>query len=256
MTQGRIHSLESFGTVDGPGTRYVVFVQGCPMRCMYCHNPDTWAMSGGTMMDPQEIFNQYKNNEPFYKNGGVTVTGGEPLMQVDFLIDLFTIFKDGNVHTCIDTSGIAFDPDNAEWMEKLDRLLALTDLVMLDIKHIDPEKHLELTGQPNENILKFAEYLDQKKVDLWIRHVVVPGLTDDDTYLYKLGYFIGGLSDLKALDVLPYHTMGKVKYEKLGYKYRLADTPAMTQDEAIAKKQVILDGIKARRKEDGKKEET
>lgn len=172
-------------------------------------------------------------------------------MQVDFLIDLFTIFKENNVHTCIDTSGIAFNPEDEELMKKLDRLMELTDLVMLDIKHIDPEKHLELTGQPNENILKFAEYLDKKHVDLWIRHVVVPGLTDDDTYLYKLGEFIGGLSDLKALDVLPYHTMGKVKYEKLGYKYRLEDTPAMTQDKAIEKKKVILEGIKARRAELG-----
>ncbi len=249
MTQGRIHSLESFGTVDGPGTRYVVFVQGCPMRCMYCHNPDTWAINAGKMIDPQYIFDQYKRNEPFYKNGGVTVTGGEPLLQPDFLIDLFTIFKNDNVHTCIDTSGIVFDPENEELMKKMDKLMTLTDLVMLDIKHIDPEKHLELTGQPNTNILKFAEYLDKKQVDLWIRHVVVPDLTDDDTYLYKLGYFIGGLSDLKALDVLPYHTMGKVKYEKLGYKYRLEGTPAMTQDKAIEKKQVILRGIKDRRAE-------
>ncbi len=247
MTQGRIHSLESFGTVDGPGTRYVVFVQGCPMRCMYCHNPDTWAMTGGTMMDPEYIFEQYKHNEAFYKNGGLTVTGGEPLMQVDFLIDLFTVFKKDHVHTCIDSSGIAFDPDNSEWMEKLDRLLELTDLIMLDIKHIDPDKHLKLTGQPNDKILAFARYLDQKKIDVWIRHVVVPGLTDDDEYLYKLGSFIGKLSNVKALDVLPYHTMGTVKYEKLGYKYRLEGTPAMTQSEAIEKKQVILNGIRDER---------
>ena len=148
--KGRIHSLESFGTVDGPGTRFVVFVQGCPMRCAYCHNPDTWAMTGGTMMEPEEIFEQYKRNEDFYKKGGITVTGGEPLMQVDFLIDLFTIAKANNVHTCIDSSGIAFKPDNTEFIKKLDELMKLTDLVMLDIKHIDPEKHKELTAQPNE----------------------------------------------------------------------------------------------------------
>ncbi|MCR5735068.1 MAG: pyruvate formate lyase-activating protein [Lachnospiraceae bacterium] len=251
MTQGRIHSLESFGTVDGPGTRYVVFVQGCPMRCMYCHNPDTWSMTGGELMDPEYIYEQYKHNDPFYKNGGVTVTGGEPLMQIDFLIDLFTIFKQANVHTCLDTSGIAFRQDDEELLKKYDRLMEVTDLVMLDIKHIDPSMHLMITGQPNDNILAFAEYLDKKHVDVWIRHVVVPGLTDDDKYLYKLGYFIGGLSNLKALDVLPYHTMGKVKYEKLGYKYRLADTPAMTQDQVITKKKVIIDGIKARREELG-----
>ena len=213
--QGRIHSLESFGTVDGPGTRFVVFVQGCPMRCAYCHNPDTWAMTGGTMMEPEEIFEQYERNKDFYKNGGITVTGGEPLMQVDFLIDLFTIAKEKNVHTCIDSSGIAFKPENTEFIKKLDRLMELTDLVMLDIKHIDPEKHKELTSQPNDGILAFAAYLNDRHVDMWIRHVVVPGITDDDKYLFDLGYFIGQFSNLKALDVLPYHTMGAVSYTHL-----------------------------------------
>ena len=245
--QGRIHSLESFGTVDGPGTRFVVFVQGCPMRCAYCHNPDTWAMNGGTLMEPEEIFEQYKRNEPFYKGGGITVTGGEPLMQVDFLIDLFTICKNNNVHTCIDTSGIAYKPDNTAFIEKLDRLMALTDLVMLDIKHIDPEKHKELTAQPNEGILAFAAYLEKQGVDMWIRHVVVPGLTDDDKYLYDLGYFIGQFSNLKALDVLPYHTMGENKYEKLGIEYKLAGVPAMDKNKIVEKKAVILEGIRKRR---------
>ena len=215
MTKGRIHSLESFGTVDGPGTRYVVFVQGCPMRCLYCHNPDTWAMTGGEEMDPEYIIEQYLHNEPFYKNGGgLTVTGGEPLMQVDFLIDL----------------------------------------VMLDIKHIDPTLHKKITGQPNDGILAFAQYLSDKGVDIWIRHVVVPGLTDDDKYLYDLGYFIGGLKTLRALDALPYHTMGKPKYEKLGIEYPLGDTPPMDKKDLIAKKEVILDGIRARRRDDGESE--
>lgn len=247
--QGRIHSLESFGTVDGPGTRFVVFVQGCPMRCAYCHNPDTWAMTGGTMMEPEYIFEQYKRNEPFYKGGGITVTGGEPLMQVDFLIDLFTIAKENNVHTCIDTSGIAYNPDNAPFIAKLDKLMELTDLVMLDIKHIDPEKHKELTAQPNEGILAFVDYLNRKNVDMWIRHVVVPGITDDDKYLFDLGYFIGQFSNLKALDVLPYHTMGETKYQKLGIPYKLAGVPAMDKDTVVEKKKVILDGIRKRRNE-------
>lgn len=249
MTQGRIHSLESFGTVDGPGVRYVVFVQGCPMRCAYCHNPDTWAMTGGTMMDPQEIIDNFERNRPFYTSGGITVTGGEPLMQIDFLIDLFTLAKQHNIHTDIDTSGIAYKPENTEYNKKLDKLMELTDLVMLDIKHIDPVKHKELTKQPNDGILAFAAYLNEKKVDMWIRHVIVPGITDDDEYLYKLGYFIGQFSNLKALDALPYHTMGKTKYEKLGMDYVLGDTPAMSQSVLLEKKQVILDGIKARRKE-------
>lgn len=243
--QGRIHSLESFGTVDGPGTRYVVFVQGCPMRCKYCHNPDTWDLNGGQMMDTDYIIEQYERNKPFYRGGGITVTGGEPLMQVDFLIDLFEKAKAKDIHTCIDTSGIAFNPNNPELMAKYDKLMNLTDLVMLDIKHIDPDKHLELTSQHNDNILAFAEYLSEKKVDMWIRHVVVPGITDDDTYLYKLGEFIGKLSNLKALDVLPYHTMGETKYEKLGIDYPLKGVEAMSQKTAIEKKKVILDGIKA-----------
>lgn len=245
--QGRIHSLESFGTVDGPGVRFVVFVQGCPMRCAYCHNPDTWEMNAGTLMEPAYIIEQYERNISFYKGGGITVTGGEPLMQVDFLTELFTLAKEKNIHTCIDTSGIAFNPDNAALMAKMDRLMELTDLVMLDIKHIDPEKHLELTAQPNTNILKFAEYLNQRKVDMWIRHVVVPGITDDDEYLFQLGYFIGQFDNLKALDALPYHTMGENKYEKLGIAYKLAGVPAMDKKILLDKKQVILNGIKKRR---------
>lgn len=248
--KGRIHSLESFGTVDGPGTRFVVFVQGCPMRCAYCHNPDTWEMNSGTLMEPAEIMDQYEHNVAFYQNGGgLTVTGGEPLMQVDFLIELFTLAKQKNVHTCIDTSGIAYNPDNTAFVEKLDRLMELTDLVMLDIKHIDPEKHLELVKQPNENILKFAAYLNEKGVDMWIRHVIVPGYTDDDEYLYKLGYFIGQFSNLKALDALPYHTMGEAKYQKLGMEYRLKGVPAMDKKVLLEKKEVILNGIRARRAE-------
>ena len=249
---GRIHSRESFGTVDGPGVRYVVFVQGCPMRCAYCHNPDTWEMNGGTVMEASYIIEQYERNKSFYKGGGITVTGGEPLMQIDFLLELFTLAKEKEINTCIDTSGIAFNPANKAWMEKLDQVLAKTDLVMLDIKHIDPEKHKELTSQPNDKILAFAEYLAEKGIDIWIRHVIVPGITDDDKYLYKLGYFIGGLKTLRALDALPYHTMGKVKYEKLGIPYRLEGVEPMDKDKLIEKKQVILEGIRARRADDAK----
>ena len=246
---GRIHSLESFGTVDGPGVRFVVFVQGCPMRCAYCHNPDTWPMTGGKIMEASEIIAQYERNRPFYKGGGITVTGGEPLMQVDFLIELFSLAKEKDIHTCIDTSGIAYNPNNKAFIEKLDKLMALTDLVMLDIKHIDPVKHKELTQQPNDGILAFCEYLNDRKVDMWIRHVVVPTITDDDEYLYKLGYFIGGFTNVKALDVLPYHTMGKAKYEQLGMEYKLDGIPAMDKNKVIEKKQVILQGIKDRRGE-------
>ena len=167
--KGRIHSLESFGTVDGPGVRYVVFFQGCPMRCAYCHNPDTWSTKGGTEMEASYIIEQYERNKGFYANGGgLTVTGGEPLLQIDFLIELFTLAKEKGIHTCIDTSGITYKPDNAAYIEKLDKLMPLTDLVMLDIKHIDPQKHIELTAQPNDGILAFTKYLDEKNVPVWI----------------------------------------------------------------------------------------
>ncbi len=245
--QGKIHSLESFGTVDGPGVRYVVFLQGCPMRCAYCHNPDTWEMNGGTLTEPAYIIEQYERNKGFYRNGGITVTGGEPLLQVDFLLELFALAKEKEIHTCIDTSGITYNPENTAYVEKLDKLMELTDLVMLDIKHIDNDKHKELTSQPNINILKFTEYLDTKNVDIWIRHVVVPGITDDDKYLFDLGYFIGHLKNLKALDVLPYHTMGVVKYEKLGIDYRLKDVPAMDKDILLEKKKILLDGVRKAR---------
>ncbi len=247
--KGRIHSTESFGTVDGPGVRFVIFLQGCPMRCAYCHNPDTWDPTGGTPTEASELIEQFERNRGFYNGGGITVTGGEPLMQVDFLLELFTLAKQKEIHTCIDSSGIMYHPGETEYNRTLDKLMEVTDLVMLDIKHIDPEKHKWLTGQPNDGILAFAKYLDEKHVDVWIRHVVVPGITDDDKYLFDLGYFIGGLSNLKALDVLPYHTMGKPKYEKLGLEYRLADVPAMDKSDAIEKKKVILDGVRKRRAE-------
>ena len=199
-------------------------------------------------MEPSYIIEQYEKNEAFYGNGGgLTVTGGEPLMQVDFLIDLFTLAKEKGIHTCIDSSGIAFNPDSAALIQKLDKLMTLTDLVMLDIKHIDPEKHRELTLQPNENILKFAAYLNEKHVDMWIRHVVVPGITDDEKYLFDLGYFIGQFENLKALDVLPYHTMGEKKYESLGMEYKLKGVPAMDKDKLLDRKKAIIDGIKKRR---------
>lgn len=251
MTKGRIHSIESMGTVDGPGLRFVVFVQGCPMRCAYCHNPDTWSTHAGTLMDPEDILAQMEHNRSFYKNGGITVTGGEPLLQIDFLIDLFTLAKERGIHTCIDTSGITYRPGNTVYNEKLDHLMTLTDLVMLDIKHIDPEKHLELTQQPNDGILAFARYLNEKQIPVWIRHVVVPGITDDPKYLYQLGEFIAPFTNLKVLDILPYHTMGKVKYDNLGMDYPLKDVPAMSQATAIELKKHVLNGIKDKRKELG-----
>ena len=244
---GRIHSLETFGTVDGPGIRFVVFVQGCPMRCLYCHNPDTWATTGGTEISVDEILQKYEDNKSFYKNGGLTVTGGEPLLQIDFLTELFMKAKAQGIHTCIDTSGIVFKPDNKVIVDKMDVLMQYTDLVMLDIKHIDPEEHMKLCSQPNDGILAFAEYLSDKGIPTWIRHVVVPGITDNEKYLYQLGLFIGKLKNVKALDVLPYHTMGVVKYENLGFDYPLKGVPAESKEAVIKAKSVIINGIKEAR---------
>ena len=221
------------------------------MRCAYCHNPDTWNLTAGTLMDPEEIIKQVEQNRGFYKNGGITVTGGEPLLQVDFLIDLFTLAKERDIHTCIDTSGITYRPGNTAYIEKLDKLMTLTDLVMLDIKHIDPEKHKELTQQPNDGILAFVQYLSDKEIPMWIRHVVVPGITDDPKYLYQLGQFIAPFKNLKVLDILPYHTMGTVKYEKLEMDYKLKDVPAMDKSKAIELKKIVIDGVRDKRKELG-----
>ncbi|MBR5796303.1 MAG: pyruvate formate lyase-activating protein [Erysipelotrichaceae bacterium] len=241
--KGYIHSEESFGTVDGPGLRYVVFLQGCPMRCLFCHNPDTWKMQDGKQVEPQEIIDRFLKNQSFYRNGGITVTGGEPLLQIDFLISLFTLAKQYDIHTCIDTSGITYQ-DTDVYRSKLDELLKLTDLVMLDIKHIHPDKHLHLTKQKNDNILKFAKYLESKKIPLWIRHVVVPGITDNPDDLMDLGRFIGTLSNLKALDVLPYHTMGVNKYKELGLTYPLEGVEALSKEKAMEARKYILQGIK------------
>lgn len=247
--KAHIHSLESFGTVDGPGTRFVIFFQGCPMRCKYCHNPDTWSPAGGTLMTVDEILEHYERNRSFYEKGGITTTGGEPMMQIDFLIELYEECKKRGIHTCLDTSGIIFNSDIPENVSKTSRLLDSTDLVMLDIKHIDPAHHMDLCKQPNDQILKFAQFVSEKGVELWIRHVVVPSITDDDKYLEELGYFIGSLKTLKALDVLPYHTMGVRKYEELGIDYPLKGIPPMDKDKLLEKKQRILEGIKRRRAE-------
>ncbi|MFT4005039.1 MAG: pyruvate formate-lyase-activating protein [Lacrimispora sp.] len=241
---GHIHSIESFGTVDGPGIRMVIFFQGCPMRCQYCHNPDTWKTSGGTEMTVEEILNQYEASRHFYRGGGITATGGEPLMQLDFITELFEAAKKRDIHTCLDTSGVTFGRKNPDFLMKMDRLLASTDLVLLDLKQIDAQKHQSLTGHSNENILDFARYLSEKDIPAWIRHVVVPGLTDQESDLYRLGRFIGELKNVKALDVLPYHDMGKVKYESLGMDYPLKDVPPMSKEGAIAAKKVILRGIR------------
>ena len=246
--KGYIHSSETFGTVDGPGIRYVLFMQGCPMRCLYCHNPDTWKMQGGKEIDVDTVIAEYNKNKMFYRGGGITVTGGEPLLQIDFLVELFRRAKEEGIHTCIDTSGVTYSVASTEYRAKLDELMKHTDLVMLDVKHIDPDKHKTLTSFGNEHVLDFARYLAEKKVPLWVRHVIVEGYTDDPEDLRALGRFIGGLDNLRALDVLPYHSMGESKYREIGIDYPLSGMPSLSKDKAAVAKMHILDGIKEVRK--------
>ena len=240
--KGRIHSTESFGTVDGPGVRFVVFFQGCPLRCKYCHNPDTWDFSGGREVTAEELMKEYDSYKEFLKSGGITATGGEPLAQPEFLAELFALAKSKGVHTCLDTSAGVYDPAHHE---KIDEALKYTDLVMLDIKHIDNEEHKRLTGKGNRNILAFAEHIRELGMPVWIRHVVVPGITDKYEELFALGEFLSTLSNIKALDVLPYHDMAKPKYAELGLDYPLGDTPPLTKEEAIKARDIIMDGIKS-----------
>ena len=244
---GYIHSTESFGTVDGPGVRFVIFTQGCPMRCKYCHNPDTWKPNTGNLRSADSLLRDYDRNRTFYTRGGITVTGGEPLLQVDFLLELFTKAKHKGIHTCLDTSGITYRPGESDYNRKLDQLMAVTDLVMLDLKHSDPEGHRELTGHSNENILAFARYLAAKKVPVWIRHVVVPGITDGEMHLARLGRILAELPNIKALDVLPYHTMGVNKYKELGLSYPLEGLPPMSKQDAAKARAIIMDSFRKER---------
>ena len=206
---GRVHSIETFGAVDGPGLRYILFLQGCPMRCLYCHNPDTWRTTGGKLMSVEEVLNDYEKYRVYLKNGGITVTGGEPLLQMDFVTELFKEAKKRNIHTALDSSGALFSRKTN--LEKYKDLIKYVDLVLLDIKHIDDEGHRKLTGFSNRNILDFLKFLDENGVEVWIRHVIVPGITYDAKLLERLGYELGRYKNIKKVDVLPYHNMGEKK---------------------------------------------
>lgn len=243
---GNIHSIETFGTVDGPGIRYVIFFQGCPLRCKYCHNPDTWQVQAANSRSVDDILKDFESYRAYLKDGGITCTGGEPLLQIDFIIELFKKAKERNIHTCVDTSGITFSKNNNEVMKKFDELIKYTDLFLLDIKHIDDLEHRKLTGSSNSNILDFAKYLSDNNKDMWVRHVVVPGITYNERYLYELGYFLGDLKNIKALDVLPYHTMGITKYKTLGIKYPLEGVEALKAEDAKEARNIIISGIKAK----------
>ncbi len=221
MSQGYIHSTESFGSADGPGVRYIIFFAGCGMRCQFCHNPDTWKMTDGQLKSADELLDQAVRYKTYWGDqGGITVSGGEPLMQIDFLLELFTKAKERGINTCLDTSGNPYNT-NPEWHDKFLDLMKVTDLVMLDIKHIDPEGHKELTKQPNDNILAMARELSDLGVKMWIRHVLVPERNDKDEYLVRLADFIRTLKTVERVEVLPYHTLGVHKWKTLGIPYEL-----------------------------------
>ena len=228
----KVHSIESFGTVDGPGIRFVLFLQGCHLNCKYCHNRDTWDMNLGEYKPLEDIFKKimkYKNY--IFPNGGVTVTGGEPLLQVKFLIELFKKLKEQNIHTCIDTSGMVSITDDVK------HLLSLTDLVLLDIKHINNEKCKNLVGFSNEKELNFAKFLSDNNISMWIRQVIIPGYTDDKSDLLKLKDFISSLKNVDKVELLPYHDMGKYKWKNLNVNYDLENVrPATNEDINRAKK--------------------
>ncbi len=230
----KVHSVETFGAVDGPGIRFVLFLQGCHLECKYCHNRDTWDINGGSYKSLDELFYKiirYKNY--IFPNGGVTVTGGEPLLQAKFILELFKKLKKEGIHTCIDTSGIIALTDDVK------EVLKYTDLVLLDIKHIDDEKCKELVGKSNKLELEFAKYLSNNNIPIWIRQVLIPGYTDEEQDLYKLKDFISSLKTVEKVEFLPYHSIGEFKWKKLGFKYLLEGVPQAT-DKDIARAKKIL----------------
>lgn len=218
---GHIHSTESFGAADGPGVRFIVFMQGCHMRCRYCHNPDTWKMDGGDEVTADEILKRALRFKPYWgKDGGITISGGEPLLQIDFVIELFKKAKELGINTCIDTAGNPFTKEDP-FFSKFEELMKYTDLLLLDLKEINPTRHKDLTGFDNSNIIEMAKYLSEINKPVWIRHVLVPEHSDFDEDLDALGYFIDTLSNVDRVEILPYHTLGKFKWENLGIPYTL-----------------------------------
>ena len=242
ICKGRISATESFGSVDGPGIRFIVFVQGCRYRCQYCHNPETWEREGGYEATAEEIFRQAWRYRPYWKRtGGITVSGGEPLLQLEFVTELFRIAKEKSVNTVIDTAGEPFTYDEP-FFSAFETLLPLSDLFLLDLKQIDDAKHRALTGTSNESALALARFLSERGKRMWIRHVLVPGWTTGEEDLGRLSEFIAGLKTVDRVEVLPYHAMALHKYEELRLPYRLGDTPAPTVEEIASAEEILRVG--------------
>lgn len=239
--QGYVHQLESFGCADGPGSRFIIFFSGCPMRCKFCHNPDTWDMKkGGTLWSAEDLLKEALSCRAYWgKKGGITVSGGEPLAQIDFLLELFTLAKEKNVNTCIDTSGAPFTREG-KWFETFKKLMDVTDLLLMDIKHINEDEHVKLTGHTGKNIKDMFYYLDEIKKPIWIRHVLTPEITDNDEYLTETRDFIRTLHNVQRVEILPYHGLGAIKYKDLGIDYVLKDTQSPSE-ERVKNAQKILE---------------
>lgn len=241
---GHIHSTESFGAADGPGVRFIVFMQGCHMRCRYCHNPDTWKMDGGDEVTADEILKRALRFKPYWgKDGGITISGGEPLLQIEFVIELFKKAKELGINTCIDTAGNPFTKEEP-FFSKFEELMKYTDLLLLDLKEINPARHKDLTGFDNSNIIEMAKYLSEINKPVWIRHVLVPEHSDFDEDLDALGDFIDTLSNVDRVEILPYHTLGKFKWENLGIPYSLESISPPSAERIENAKQRIHAGIR------------
>ena len=223
---GYIHSYETFGTKDGPGIRFIYFLQGCHLRCLYCHNADTWNKGDKVKMTPDEAFHEIEKVKGFIKTGGVTVSGGEPLMQAQFVLELFKKCKEHNIHTCVDTNGYLFNDD-------IEKVLDLTDLVLLDIKHINPEKYFQLTEAELEPTLQFMNYLSKINKPTWLRYVLVPGYTDDPKDLENWAKYVSQFSNVERVDVLPFHQMGASKWKDIGRKYPLQNCRPADMNDVI-----------------------
>ena len=239
---GNIHSIETFGSADGPGVRYLIFLKGCNMRCKYCHNPDTWAKTEGEMKSAEEILQQALRYKRYWgKKGGITVSGGEALLQIDFVTELFTLAKEKGVNTCLDTAGNPFTREKP-FYSKFEKLMEVTDPVMLDIKEMDEEKHRELTGRSNKNILAMADKMNEMGKEMWIRHVLVPGLTDGKEDLKALRKKLDEWTNVSRVEILQYHTLGLFKWENLGIPYSLEGVPVPTEEQVKEAEEIL--GIK------------